>query len=165
MIQGMLVEEVCIASSTSRSLLKLVPQFTYLRYSYSTGSVVIGFDPAPAACNHTVNGILSAEVTGWVAKPVHIGFLMPMTILNLASLIIVLISIARAKRDCDEFDPTDPRSLVSAESGLDESDHSGWADSVSYRSREVCECRISSWCCSLKSSSRQCLGIPGNKRR
>jgi hypothetical protein len=70
-------------------------------------------------------------------KPVHIGFLMPMTILNLASLIIVLISIARAKRDCHEFDPTDPRSLVSAESILDESDHSGWADSVSYRERGV----------------------------
>jgi hypothetical protein len=136
------VEEVCIASSTSRPLLKLVPQFTYLRLSYSTGSVDIGFGPAPAACNHTVNGTWSAEVTGWVAKPVHIGFLMPMTILNLASLIIVLISKARAKRDCDEFDPTDPRSLVSAESSLDESDHSGWADSVSYRSREVCECQI-----------------------
>ena len=89
-----------------------------------------------------MNGMLSAEVTGWVAKPVHIGFLMPMTILNLASLIIVLISKARAKRDCHEFDPTDPRSLVSAESSLDESDHSGWADGVSYRSIEVCECQI-----------------------
>ena len=89
-----------------------------------------------------MNGTLSAEVTGWVAKPVHIGFLMPMTILNFASLIIVLISIGRAKRDCHEFDPTDPRSLVLAESGLDESDHSGWADRVSYRWREVCECRI-----------------------
>jgi hypothetical protein len=89
-----------------------------------------------------VNGIFSAEVTGWVAKPVHIGFLMPMTILNLVSLIIVWISIARAKSGCHEFDLTDPRSLVSAESSLDESDHSGWADGVSYRSREVCECQI-----------------------
>ena len=34
MIQGMLVDEVCIASSTSRPLLKLVLQFTYLRFSY-----------------------------------------------------------------------------------------------------------------------------------
>jgi hypothetical protein len=68
MIQGMLMEEVCIASSTSCPLLKLVPQFTYLRFLYSTGS---GY-PAPAACNRTVNGKLSAEVTGWVAKPVSV---------------------------------------------------------------------------------------------
>ena len=143
MIQGMLVDEVCIASSTSCPLLKLVLQFTFLRFLYSRSSIgTFGWKPAPAACNHTVNGTLSAEVTGWVAKPVHIGFLMPMTILNLASLIIVLISIARAKRDCYEFDPTDPRSLVLAESSQDESDHSGWEDSVSYRSREVRECRI-----------------------
>ena len=143
MIQGMLVDEVCIASSTSCPLLKLVLQFTFLRFLHSTSSIgTSGWKPAPAACNHTVNGTLSAEVTGWVAKPVHIGFLMPMTILNLASLIIVLISIGRAKRDCHEFDPTDPRSLVCAEFSLDESDHSGWEDSVSYRSREVRECRI-----------------------
>ena len=37
---------------------------------------------------------------------------------------------------------TDPRSLVSAESSLDEGDHSGWADGVLYRSREVRECQI-----------------------
>jgi len=80
---------------------------------------------------------MSAEVTGWVAKPVHIAFLTPMTILNLASLIIALISIARAKVDCHEFDPTDPGPLLLAEPSFHESDDSGWTDSVSYRSREV----------------------------
>jgi len=83
---------------------------------------------------------MSAEVTGWVAKPVHIGFLMPMTILNLASLIVMSISIARAKKGCQEFDLTDPRSLVLAKSHLDEGEPSGWADGLSYRSREVREC-------------------------
>ena len=96
----------------------------------------------PASCIRTVNGMLNAEVTGWVAKRVHIGFLMPMTILNLASLIVVLISIARAKRGFYEFDPTDPRPLLLAVPSLDKSDDSGWADSVLYRSREVCKCRI-----------------------
>lgn len=81
--------------------------------------------------------MLNAEVTGWVAKPVHIGFLMPMTILNLASLIITLITTARPKRRRHEFDPTDPRPLVLAEPSLDESEDSGWADGVLYRSRQV----------------------------
>jgi hypothetical protein len=118
----------------------VVLQLTYIRYLYSTTSANDFWLPPPESCNRTVNGTLSAEVTGWVAKPVHIGFLMPMTIINLASLIIVLISIARAKKGCHEFDLTDPRSLVSAEPSLDVSDHSGWADGVSYRSREVREC-------------------------
>ena len=92
-----------------------------------------------------MNGMMSAEVIGWVAKPVHIAFLTPMTILNLASLIIVLISIARAKVDCYEFDPTDSGPLLLAEAILNESDDSGWTDSVSYRSREVSRCPSHIW--------------------
>jgi len=135
MIQGILVDEVCTASNSSPPFLMVVPQITYMKFLYSTM-----VDP-PASCFRTVNGTFSAEVTGWVAKPVHIGFLVPMTILNLASLIVVLISIARAKRSY-KFDPTNPRPLLLAMPNLDESDDSGWADSVSYRSREVRECHI-----------------------
>lgn len=135
MIQGILVDEVCTASNSSPLLLMVVRQVTYMKFLYSTK-----VDP-PASCLRTMNGIFSAEVIGWVAKPVHIGFLVPMTILNLASLIIVLISIARAKRSYG-FDPTNPRLLLLAMPNLDESDDSGWADSVSYRSREVRECHI-----------------------
>ena len=113
-----------------------------MRFLYSTAPANNFSSPPPASCIRTVKGTLSAEVIGWVAKPVHIGFLMPMTILNLASLIMMLISIGWAKRGCHEFDLTDPRSLVSAESSPDEYDNSGWADGVSYRSREVCECQI-----------------------
>ena len=65
---------------------------------------------------------------------------MPMTILNLVSLILVLVSMAKAKRSRHECDPTDPRSLVLAESRLKESEPSGWSDGVSYHSREVREC-------------------------
>ena len=90
----------------------------------------------------TMNGTFSAEVTGWIAKPVHIAFLIPMTILNLSSLIIVLISIAKAKRGRHIFDPIDPRPLLLAEPSLNQRDDSGWSDSVLYRSREVRECHI-----------------------
>ena len=114
----------------------VVPQVTYMRFLY-----LAMVDPAPESCLRTVNGTFSAEVTGWVAKPVHIGFLLPMTILNLASLIVVLISIKKAKRSY-EFDPIDPRPLLLAMPNIDESDDSGWTDRMSYRSREVRECHI-----------------------
>ena len=138
MIQGYLVDQVCTTNNSSLPLLMVVLQLTYVRFIY----LIRFFESPPVSCNRPLNGTLSVEVTGWVAKPVHIGLLMPMTVLNLASLIVVLISIARAKRDCHEFDVTDLRSLVLAESSLDESEPSGWADSVSYHSREVRECQI-----------------------
>jgi hypothetical protein len=46
------------------------------------------------------------------------------------------------KRGFHECDPTDPRSLVLAKSCFDEGEPSGWADGVSYRSREVRKCHI-----------------------
>ena len=140
MIRGILVDQVRTASNSSLPLFMVIPQITYLRLVYSM--TMISDSPPPASCFRTVDGMLSAKVIGWVAKPVHIAFLMPMTILNLASLIIALVSIARAKRSCHEFDPTDPRPLVLAESSLDYGDDSGWADSVLYRSREVRGCHI-----------------------
>ena len=130
MIQGILVDEVCTASNSSPPLLMVVPQVTYMRFLYSM------MDP-PASCMRTMNGTFSAEVTGLVAKPVHIAFLIPMTILNLVSLIAVLISIAKAKRGRHEFDPIDPRPLLLAEPSLNQGDDSGWSDRVLYRSREV----------------------------
>jgi len=131
MIQGILVDQVCTASNSSPPLLMVVPQVTYMRFLYS-----MMVNP-PASCMRTMNGTFSAEVTGWVAKPVHIAFLIPMTIINLSSLIIVLISIAKAKRGRCKFDPIDPRPLLLAEPSLNQRDDSGWSDSVLYRSRQV----------------------------
>ena len=110
----------------------LIPQLTYLRFLYTAVT-----NPPPSSCIRTVHGSLSAEVTGWFAKPVHIGFLMPMTILNLASLVVILKAISMARRNCCEFDPSDLRPLVIAEHNLDEGEPSGWADGVKYRRREV----------------------------
>ena len=137
MLQGIIADLVCIENYSSLPLLMDILQFTYKRFLYSMTS-----PPPPASCLRTVNGTMSAEVTGWVAKPVHIGFLMPMTILNLASFILVLLPIARQKTGIHEFDPTDPGSLVLAESRVNESEPTGWADGVTYRSREVRLCQI-----------------------
>jgi len=133
MIQGILVDKVCAASNSSFIFLMVLPQLTYTRFLYST----ITYQGPPLSCNRTVNGSLSAEVIGWFAKPVHIGFLMPMTIINLASLVVTLIAISWAKGRCYEFDPTDPRPLVLADPSVDEGEPSGWADGVTYRRREV----------------------------
>ena len=137
MIQGILMDQVCPFSVTSLFSLTASLQVTYARFLYSTIS-----NP-PFSCLRTVNGSLTAEVIGWFAKPVLILFLMPMTILNLASLIIILITRSRAKGGCHEFDPTDLVPLILAEPSLDEEEPSGWADRVTYRSREVCECHVS----------------------
>lgn len=135
MIQGILMDQVCPFSVISLFSLTFSLQATYARFLYSTIS-----NP-PFSCLRTVNGSLTAEVIGWFAKPVLVLFLMPMTILNLASLVIILITRSRAKGDCHEFDPTDLMPLVLAEPSLDEEEPSGWADRVTYRSREVCvEC-------------------------
>jgi len=107
------------------------------RFLYSTVT-----NPAPPpSCMRTVNGTLSAEVMGWVAKPVHIGFLMPMTTLNVVALVVILKAMSRSKGGCYEFDPTDPRPLVLAVPSLAEGP-SGWTDGVSYRPREVRGCDI-----------------------
>ena len=138
MMQGIMAGKVCTANIPSLPLLMVVLQVTSMRFLYSMAT-----DPLPpASCIRTVDGTMDAEVIGWVAKPVHIAFLMPMTILNLTCLIIALISMARGKRGFHELDPTDPRSLVLATSCFDEGEPSGWADGVSYRSREVRECHI-----------------------
>jgi len=116
----------------------VVLQITYIRFIYSTLTI-----PAPpSSCTRTVNGTLSAEVIGWVAKPLHIGFLMPMTILNVVALVIILIAMFQSKGGCKEFDPTDPRPLVLAAPNLAKGDPSGWTDGVSYRRREVREYHI-----------------------
>ena len=98
MIQGILVDDICTVSNSLHPLLMVILQITYMRFLYSMAPTInISLWP-PASCICTVNGMFSAEVTGWVTKPVHIGFLMPMMILNFASLIILWISIGRTKR-------------------------------------------------------------------
>ena len=137
MIQGILLNQVHFTSNASLPLLMVVPQVTYDRFIYS----LIANPGPPPSCLRPVNGTLSEEVMGWVARPVHIAFLLPVTIINLASLVVIIIAKTKEKRGCYDFDPSDPRPLVLAENILAKGDPSGWTDGVSYRPREVCEYR------------------------
>jgi len=142
MIQGMLMDIVCTANNSSLPLLMTILQLTYWRFRDSMQLL----DTPPASCIRTVNGTMSAEVTGWVAKPVHIAFLMPMTMLNLASLALALVSIVKTgrTRSPHDSDPTDPRSLLLANYRLNGAEPSGWSDGVLYHSREVRKCHYNS---------------------
>lgn len=72
---------------------------------------------------------------GWRVTTQHIGFLMPITIVNLAALVImVLVIIGRTDHDY-KCDPVSAKSLVLAEHHFVESDPTGWKDCVRYRER------------------------------
>ncbi|KAF8984978.1 hypothetical protein BDQ17DRAFT_1496433 [Cyathus striatus] len=81
---------------------------TYSRLIYSA------FQGRPPSCNRTVNGVASFEVVGWSVDIRHVGFLMPMTLVNLAALIVLIIAIVMSKTVAKRFDPTDIRPLLVA---------------------------------------------------
>ena len=54
------------------------------------------------------------KVRGWFVELKNIGFLVPMTILNFASLVIILVAMFHAKAGSYKFDPFDPKALLSA---------------------------------------------------
>ena len=74
-------------------------------------------------------------VIGWVATRTNGLFLIPMTALNLVSLIVLLRVMFKAKRGSDQFDPLQPNSLLSASSDV-EKGLLKWEDKVKYH-REV----------------------------
>ncbi|KAJ2919625.1 hypothetical protein MD484_g767, partial [Candolleomyces efflorescens] len=75
------------------------------------------FATAPSSCMRPVQGHLTYEVFGWFAAPgaSQVGLLIPMTLLNLASLAIYVIAVTMGR-----FNPRnnqaliDPRSLLAA---------------------------------------------------
>jgi len=71
-------------------------------------------------------------VIGWLSTPENGSFLIPMTIVNLASLIILLKVIFKAKRGGYQFDPLQPNSLISASADI-RKDSFEWEDKVEYR--------------------------------
>ncbi|KAF8989120.1 hypothetical protein BDQ17DRAFT_1373506 [Cyathus striatus] len=81
---------------------------TYSRLLYSA------FPGRPSSCTRLVNGIASFEVVGWSMDTNHVGFLMPLTSINLASLVILIIAIFMSKPAAKRFDPTDIRPLLVA---------------------------------------------------
>ncbi|KAF8979487.1 hypothetical protein BDQ17DRAFT_1338220 [Cyathus striatus] len=81
---------------------------TYSRLLYST------FSGRPPSCTRMVNGVASFEVFGWSVDNRHVGFLMPLTLVNLAALVILIIAIVVSKTVTKRFDPTDIRPLLVA---------------------------------------------------
>ena len=64
-----------------------------------------------------VEGSTTYAVLGWWVNFASIGYLMPMTIINLASLILLLVAMFRRKKGSFKDDPTDPEVLAAAEPG------------------------------------------------
>jgi hypothetical protein len=64
-----------------------------------------------------VKGSTKYTVLGWSVTFQNIGYLLPMTIINLASLILLLVAMFRRKKGSFKDDPTDPEVLASAKPG------------------------------------------------
>ncbi len=99
----------------------------YLRMLYSLAG-----DP-PTSCFRTVEGKANLQVLGWTAKMEHIGFLMPMTLVNLSSLVLIIVVLTMAKGKAYDFDPTEMRRLLAAE--VDTTGHppGGWDGNIYYQ--------------------------------
>ncbi|KAF9526285.1 hypothetical protein CPB83DRAFT_908542 [Crepidotus variabilis] len=109
-------------------------QVTYKRLICST------FPNRPESCTRTVNGTFSYETIGWEVTRENIGFLLPMTIVNIASLAVILIAICIAKPGVRQYDidPTDPNSLIMARYDLAKTiEPNEWRDSVTYQPRTL----------------------------
>jgi uncharacterized membrane protein len=64
-----------------------------------------------------VEGWTIYTALGWQVTFQNIGYLLPMTIINLASLILLLVAMFRTKKGSFKDDPTDPEVIASAKPG------------------------------------------------
>ncbi|TFK18371.1 hypothetical protein FA15DRAFT_627956, partial [Coprinopsis marcescibilis] len=82
----------------------------YSRLLYSTE------EDKPETCLREVTGEVSYKIVGWFAELSHIGFLMPMTLLNLTTVILILLAIVTTKENVpSQLNPADPRILLHAD--------------------------------------------------
>ena len=65
-----------------------------------------------------------------------------MTILNLASLVILLVAMFNTRAGGHRFDPFDPNALLSASCKIEDGQPMKWKDPVKYRP-DVCDSHIS----------------------
>jgi hypothetical protein len=89
---------------------------------------------------------VSYRVLGWFVGLKNVGFLVPMTVLNLASLVIILVAIFNAKAGSYKFDPFDPNALLSASYKVEDGQPMEWKDQVKYRpdvrDSHISQCRL-----------------------
>lgn len=79
---------------------------TYIRLIYST------VPNPPASCKRSVDGMVKYAVIGWFVTSANIGFLIPMTIINGAALIALLLAVLLAKTGGYIFHPFHPRPVT-----------------------------------------------------
>ena len=73
---------------------------------------------------------------GWFVDSESIGFLIPMTIVNLASLVVLLIAMVHAKKSGGhKFDPLKPHALLEAAYTTEEGQPIEWGHTVKYRTQ------------------------------
>jgi hypothetical protein len=73
------------------------------------------------------------QIRGWFVEHRNIAFLVPMSIINLASLVIILVAMFHAKAGGHKFDPFDPNALLSASYKIEDGQPMKWKDPVKYR--------------------------------
>jgi hypothetical protein len=84
----------------------IVLQTTYARMLYSTV-----LNP-PDSCVRQVTGAVNYLVMGWSVNSESIGFLIPMTLVILAALIVLIMAMVSAKSGGGAFDPLKPHALI-----------------------------------------------------
>ncbi|KAF8812665.1 hypothetical protein BYT27DRAFT_7159083 [Phlegmacium glaucopus] len=100
---------------------------TYTRLLYSVG--------APPACNREVTGNITYTVFGWSTESEHIGLIMPLTIVNFTSLVIMILAIIRTTYGSYQSNPTEAMALALAEHHHAD-EPQGWKDRVIFRDRQ-----------------------------
>ena len=103
---------------------------------YSTAENPLG------SCLRTVEGSATYAVVGWFAGVDRAVFLMPMTLINLASLAIMIIVLVMAKGEAHDFDPAEARELLTAGAPKGQTLEQ-WGDKVVYQCRRrVSDCSL-----------------------
>jgi len=88
---------------------------TYLRLLMTTDAVQT---PTPSVCYRNITGWVEYSVIGWQIGATTAAYLIPLTIVNLTSLLFFLITMITVKA-LPSFDPTDTVELIVAASGTD----------------------------------------------
>ena len=111
----------------------VIPQVSYLRLIYST----VGTQPDD--CNRNVTGSVNYLVVGWFVSRANIGFLIPITIINGAAFVALVIAMWIAWTNGHKFRPSHPRRVIIAEEDFDEKERvpAEWSRDVSYHPMTV----------------------------
>ncbi|RXW15676.1 hypothetical protein EST38_g10179 [Candolleomyces aberdarensis] len=116
-----------LLEAMSQGILDFIATSTRLFYSISPDF--------PDSCQREVNGVITYSVVGWYPATgyAQVGLLIPMTLMNLASLAVCAMALKMGQlRYRYNFDPTDTRSLLAATADRGGPKEAGWEDRVTF---------------------------------